>query len=153
MFKVGIIGAGWIAEKMAQALAPLPDIETHAISSRSIEKAREFAQKHNIPKAYGSYEEMVADNDIDLVYIATPHSHHFEHAMLALEYGKPVLVEKITRPDDMGNGYEYQVKECKRCIEAGLMESPMMPHRETIDIMKQMDSLRKEWGVVYPMDK
>ena len=45
MFKVGIIGAGWIAEKMAQALAPLPDIETHAIASRSIEKAKEYANK------------------------------------------------------------------------------------------------------------
>lgn len=176
MFKVGIIGAGWIAEKMAQALAPLPDIETHAIASRSIEKARGFAQKHNIPKAYGSYEEMVADNDIDLVYIATPHSHHFDHAMLALEYGKPVLVEKAftanaAQAEELINKarskglfiteaiwtrympLSHKVKECKRCIEAGLMESPMMPHRETIDIMKQMDSLRKEWGVVYPMDK
>ena len=94
MFRTGIIGAGWIAEKMVQALAPLHDIETHAIASRSIEKAQKFAQANNIPKAYGSYEEMVADPDIDLVYIATPHSHHFEHAMLALEHGKPVLVEK-----------------------------------------------------------
>ena len=48
MFKVGIIGAGWIAEKMAQALAPLLDIETHAIASRSIEKAREYAQQKNL---------------------------------------------------------------------------------------------------------
>ena len=94
MFRTGIIGAGWIAGKMAQALAPLQDIEVHAIASRSIEKAKKFAQLHNIPKAYGSYEEMVVDPDIDLVYIATPHSHHFEHAMMSLEHGKPVLVEK-----------------------------------------------------------
>lgn len=324
MFKIGIIGAGWIAAKMAQALAPLQDMEVHAIASRSLEKARTFAQEYNIPKAYGSYEEMVADPDIDLVYIATPHSHHFEHSMLALAHGKPVLVEKaftanavqaeklintarekglfiteaiwtrymplsqkvkeimesgiigdpriitatlcymmenkerivradlcggalmdlgvyalnfarmyfgsdivrtvsnchlgptgmdmhecislsyqdgkmanlqagtlclndrqgiingtegyiridnincpecievwrnyemvekITRPEDMVNGYEYQVIECKRCIEERLLESPMMPHEETINIMKQMDALRKEWGVIYPMDK
>ena len=323
MFKIGIIGAGWIAEKMAQALAPLKEIEAYAIASRSIEKAEAFAQKHHIPKAYGSYEEMVADTDIDLVYIATPHSHHFEHSMLALEHGKPVLVEKAftanaaqaetliqtarekglfiteaiwtrymplshkvteimesgiigeprvltatlcymmenkerivradlcggalldlgvyalnfarmyfgtdivktvsnchhgptgmdmhesislsyadgkmanlqsgalclndrqgiisgtegyiridnincpetievwrnyelvekyNKPEDMINGYEYQVIECKRCIQAGLTESPMMPHAETLSIMKQMDALRKEWGVVYPMD-
>ena len=277
-----------------------------------------------MPKAYGSYEEMVSDNDVDLVYIATPHSHHYPHTMLALEHGKHVLVEKaftanaaeaeilietarkkglfiteaiwtrymplshkvkeimesgvigkprlltatlcymmefkerILRPDlcggalldlgvyalnfariyfgtdiektvsncqlgetgmdmqecislcfadgkmanlqagtlclndrqgiingtegyirvdnincphvievyrdyelvaryekpeDMVNGYEYQVYECRRCIEAGLAESPMMPHEETLSIMRQMDSLRKEWGVVYPMDK
>lgn len=324
MFKVGIIGAGWIAEKMAEALAPLEDYCVYAIASRSIGRAKEFAGRWNIPKAYGSYEDMVKDNDVDLVYIATPHSHHFPHAMLALNAGKPVLVEKaftanaaeaeelietarskglfiteaiwtrymplshkikeimesgiigkprvitatlcymmefkerILRPDlcggalldlgvyalnfarmyfgtdivrtvsnchmgptgidlqecislsyadgkmanlqagtlclndrqgiingtegyirvdnincpevvevyrnyelveryvkpeDMVNGYEYQVIEARRCIEAGLPESPMMPHQETLDIMKQMDGLRKEWGVVYPMDR
>ncbi len=324
MFKVGIIGAGWIAEKMAAALAPLEDYCVYAIASRSIEKAQSFAERWNVAKAYGSYEEMVTDEEVDLVYIATPHSHHFPHAMLALKAGKPVLVEKaftaneaeaqelietahskglfiteaiwtrymplshkikeimesgiigeprvltatlcymmefkerILRPDlcggalldlgvyvlnfarmyfgtdivrtvsnchvgptgidlqecislsfadgkmanlqagtlclndrqgiingtegyirvdnincpelvevyrnyelvaryekpeDMVNGYEYQVMEARRCIEAGLLESPMMPHEETLSIMQQMDALRKEWGVVYPMDK
>ena len=94
MFRIGIIGAGWIAEKMAQALAPIKDIEVYAIASRSIQKAESFAKEYNIPKAYGSYAEMVTDPQVDLVYIATPHSHHFEHSMLALESGKPVLVEK-----------------------------------------------------------
>ena len=324
MFKVGIIGAGWIAEKMAEALAPLEEYCVHAIASRSLEKAEEFAGRWNIAKAYGSYEELVADDEMDLVYIATPHSHHFQHAMLALKHGRNVLVEKaftanaqeaeilirtahekglfITeaiwtrymplshkvkevmqsgiigeprvltatlcymmefkerivraelcggalldlgvyalnfarmyfgtdivrtvtnvhlgptgmdmhesislsfadgrmanlqagalclndrqgiisgtegyirvdnincpedvevwrnyelaaryrKPADMVNGYEYQVFECRRCIEEGLQESPMMPHEETISIMKQMDALRQEWGVRYPMDK
>lgn len=94
MFNVGIIGAGWIAEKMAAALAPLEDYCVYAIASRSIEKAQAFAERWNVAKAYGSYEDMVADNDIDLVYIATPHSHHYPHAMLALNAGKHVLVEK-----------------------------------------------------------
>ena len=323
MFRVGIIGAGWIAEKMAEALAPLNDYCVYAIASRSLEKAEAFACKWNIPKAYGSYEEMVADKDVDLVYIATPHSHHFPHTMLALENNKPVLVEKAftanakeaeilietarkkglfiteaiwtrymplshkvkeimesgiigeprlltatlcymmefkerilrpdlcggalldlgvyalnfarmyfgkdivrtvsncqmgptgidlqecislcfadgkmanlqagtlclndrqgiingtegyirvdnincpevievyrnyelverhTKPAEMVNGYEYQVYECRRCIEAGEKESPMMPHEETLSIMRQMDELRREWGVVYPMD-
>lgn len=324
MFKVGIIGAGWIAEKMVAALAPLDDYCVYAIASRSIDKAKSFAERWGVEKAYGSYEEMVADKDVDLVYIATPHSHHFPHAMLAVNAGKPVLVEKAftanaaqaeeliaaarakglfiteaiwtrymplshkirevmesgmigkprlltatlsymmefkerilrpdlcggalldlgvyalnfarmyfgkdivktvsnchvgptgvdlqecislsfadgkmanlqagtlclndrqgiingtegyirvdnincpevvevyrnyelverhVKPDGMVNGYEYQVVECRRCIEEGLVESPMMPHDETISIMKQMDQLRKEWGVVYPMDK
>lgn len=323
MFRIGIIGAGWIAEKMAAAIAPSEDMCIYAIASRSLEKAQEFAREWNIDKAYGSYEEMVADSEIDLVYIATPHSHHYRHAMMALENNKPVLVEKAftanareaeeliayarrkglfiteaiwtrymplshkikevmesgiigepriltatlcymmehkerivradlcggtlldlgvytlnfarmyfgtdivktvsnchlgptgmdmhesislsyvngkmanlqsgalclndrqgiisgtegyirvdnincpevvevyrnyelveryTKPEDMVNGYEYQVQEARRCIESGLPESPMMPHAETISIMKQMDDLRKEWGVVYPMD-
>ena len=323
MMKIGIIGAGWIADKMAEALAPLADYEVSAIASRSLEKAQAFAAERGIRKAYGSYEELVRDPEVDLVYIATPHSHHYEHARLAIEHGKPVLVEKaftanahqarelielaherkvfmteaiwtrymplshkvkelmesgiigeprvltatlcymmehkerivradlcggalldlgvyclnfarmyfgtditrtvtnchlgpegmdmmesislsyadgkmanlqagcltlndrqgiisgtegyirvdnincperidvvrnyenvetILRPADMVNGYEYQVYECRRCIEAGLLESPLMPHAETLSIMEQMDALRKEWGVVYPMD-
>lgn len=320
---VGIIGAGWIADKMAEALSPLDEAEVLAIASRSLEKARQFADERGISRAYGSYEELVEDPDVDLVYVATPHSHHYPHARLALQHGKPVLVEKaftanareaealltlaherhlfiteaiwtrymplsmkvkeimdsgiigepriltatlcyemeqkerIIRPDlcggallDLGvyvlnfarmyfgtdivrtvtnchlgpsgmdmmesislsfrdgrmanlqagcltlndrqgiisgkegyiridnvncperievwrnyelvevyerpegmvNGYEYQVLECKRCLEAGLTESPMMPHEETLSIMRQMDALRKDWGVKYPMD-
>ena len=328
--RVGIIGAGWIAHKMAQALAPLSDAEVLAIASRSEQKAREFADEYGIERAYGSYEELVSAPDVDLVYVATPHSHHYPHARLALEHDKPVLVEKaftanareaeellriakerevfiteaiwtrymplslkvkelmasgiigepriltatlcymmeqkerivrldlcggalldlgvyvlnfarmyfgtdivrtvtnchlgdfgkfangakvdmmesislsyadgrmanlqagcltlndrqgiisgtdgyirvdnvncpelievwrnyelverIERPADMVNGYEYQVLECKRCLEEGLLESPMMPHDETLAIMRQMDELRQEWGVHYPMD-
>lgn len=323
MFRIGIIGAGWIARKMCRAIAPFTDMEIYAIASRTMKKAEAFATEHNISKAYGSYEEMVSDPAVDLVYIATPHSHHYDHAMLALEYGKPVLVEKAftanvrqaeklietarskgvfiteaiwtrymplshkikeimesgiigepriltatlcymmehkerivrgdlcggalldlgvytlnfarmyfgtdivktvtnchlgpsgmdmhesislsfadgkmanlqsgalclndrqgiisgtegyirvdnincpevvevyrnyelvqryTKDDEMVNGYEYQVIECRRCIEEKLLESPMMPHEETISIMKQMDDLRKEWGVRYPYD-
>lgn len=321
--KVGIIGAGWIAHKMAEALAPLGNAEVLAIASRSEQKAKDFATEHGIERYYGSYEALVVDADIDLVYVATPHSHHYPHARLALEHGKNVLVEKsftanareakalidlsherglllaeaiwtrympmshkvkelmdsgiigkphvltatlcyemqqkerilrpdlcggalldlgvyvlnfarmyfgtdiirtvsnchlgetgvdmmesislsyadgrmanlqagcltlndrqgiisgekgyiridnvncpevidiycdyklvehIERPANMVNGYEYQVLECKRCIEQGLIESPMMPHAETLAIMEQMDTLRKEWGVSYPMD-
>lgn len=324
MFRLGIIGAGWIAQKMVKALAPLGEVEVYAVGSRFYEKASAFAKEHAIPKAYGSYEELVCDPLVDLVYIATPHSHHYEHAMLALDHGKHVLVEKAftanaaqasdliatarakglfiteaiwtrymplshkvreimesgvigepriltatlcymmefkerivradlcggalldlgvyalnfarmyfgtdivrtvtnchlgptgmdmhesislsyadgkmanlqagalclndrqgiisgtegyirvdnincpevievyrnyelverhVKPDDMVNGYEYQVLECMRCIREGLLESPMMPHEETISIMKQMDELRKEWGVEYPYDK
>lgn len=323
MFKVGIIGAGWIADKMAISLAPLKDYCVYAVASRSLKKAQSFAEEHQVEKAYGSYLELVLDKDVDLVYVATPHSHHYEHAMLAIENGKPTLVEKaftanakeaeslikaakdkgvfITeaiwtrymplslkvielmesgiigkprvltatlcymmeekerivrpelcggalldlgvytlnfarmyfgtniqktvtncilgptgmdmhesmsltyadgkmanlqsgalclndrqgiisgtegyirvdnincpelievyrnyelvasygRPEGMVTGYEYQVMECKRCLDEGLLESPYMPHEETISIMKQMDDMRKEWGVKYPMD-
>jgi predicted dehydrogenase len=308
---------------MTISLASLDGYEVSAIASRSLEKATIFAREHGIDKAYDSYEELVNDKDIDLVYIATPHSHHFDHAMLAIKHHKHVLVEKaftanarqasilietaksenvfiteaiwtrymplslkirelmnsgiigeprlltatlcymmehkerivradlcggalldlgvyvlnfarmyfgtdivktvsnvqlgpegmdmqecislnfadgrmanlqagalclndrqgiingtegyirvdnvncpelvevyrnyelverIAKPADMVTGYEYQVMECRRCIEAGLSESPLMPHAETISIMQQMDSLRHEWGVVYPYD-
>ena len=92
--KVGIIGAGWIAEKAAITLNGMSDCEAYAIGSRTIEKAQAFAQKWNIPKAYGSYTELIADPDVDLVYIATPHSHHYDVTKAAIEAGKPCLVEK-----------------------------------------------------------
>lgn len=92
--KVGIIGAGRIATKMAKAITNMEGVEKYAIASRDIEKAKDFADRCQINQAYGSYKKLVEDPDVDLVYIATPHSHHYEHAMLAIEAGKPVLCEK-----------------------------------------------------------
>ena len=322
---LGIIGAGWIAGKMAETLTGLgnPDICLYAISSRDHARARAFADGWAIPHAYGSYEELLADPEVNLVYIATPHSHHYTHARLAIEAGKAVLCEKaftanareaaallalaeqkgvfiteaiwtrymplslkvkeildserlgrprmlsaslcyameqkerILRPElcggallDLGvyclnfsrmyfgsdfassdssciigatgtdmyesitlkyrdgrvanlvssalgrcnreglivcdegyivvenincpeavkvykdyrlveeyyppkgqvTGYEYQVMACKEAMENGWLESPYMPHEETISVMEQMDSLRARWGVRYPMD-
>lgn len=319
--KLGIIGAGHIAIKMARTLAGKPQgCECYAVASRDLEKARAFASEHGIPKAYGSYRELVEDPEVDIVYIATPHSFHHEHTRMALECGKPCLVEKaftmnareaedlvnisesrgvflteaiwtrylpmshkvaellnegiigepkllraslcypvthkerIQRPElgggallDLGvyvlnfarmyfgtdivktatscvtgptcvdlqesisltygdgrmanlqasalcindrqgiisgtegsiivdnvncpsridvyrgydlvqtiglpadfiTGFEYQVFECQRCLSEGLVESPMMPHNETVAVMRQMDGLRAEWGIGY----
>lgn len=326
---VGIIGSGWIAEKMAitlQGLAKNPatcDIKAYAIASRTQEKADAFAKQWGFEKAYGSYEALVEDPDVDLVYIATPHSHHYANTKMALEHGKACLVEKaftanareakelldiahekkifiaeaiwtryqpiremildviksgrigeprlvyaslgyqmetkerILRPDlcggallDLGvysinfvrmfvggdwkeiksqcvkshtgmdmhdsisviynngimanmqastlcindkhgiiscsqgyievdninnpqraqvfdadaqriydihcpkqiTGYEYQVIACRDAMKQGLLVTPYMSHEETLEIMQIMDGLRKEWGVVYPMD-
>ncbi len=93
-YKIGIIGCGHIAEKMVATINGMHEAESYAVASRSIEKAQAFASKWNFSKAYGSYEELVADSEIDLVYIATPHSHHYEHARLCIMNGKPVLCEK-----------------------------------------------------------
>lgn len=321
---IGIIGAGWIADKMAETLVGKPQgCQVYAIASRSLDKAQKFAQHWGIEVAYGSYEELVSDPKVDLVYIATPHSHHYAHTKLALEHDKPCLVEKafmanaretreilelahsrgifiteaiwtryqparqmvqnlidqgaigrprqmsaslsypmehkerIVRPDlcggallDLGvysinfarmffsegwkvvgshcvkndtgmdlldsitveyengmlahleasacnaysnhgfiggdkgwievdnvnnpglislyndqrhlvsvqavpervTGYEYQVFACKEALEQGLLESPYMPHAETLRVMEIMDDLRREWGIHYPMD-
>ena len=91
---VGIIGAGWIAEKAAITLKDMIDCDAYAIGSRSLEKAEAFARQWNIPKAYGSYAELIADPDVDLIYVATPHSHHYDVTRQALLAGKPCLVEK-----------------------------------------------------------
>ena len=92
--KVGIIGTGWIAEKAAITLNGLQECEAYAVGSRSIETAQAFAAKWNIAKAYGSYRELLDDADVDLVYVGTPHSHHYDVTRDALLAGKPCLVEK-----------------------------------------------------------
>ena len=93
-FRVGIIGTGWIAERAAITLSRLPQCQCYAVGSRTPEKARSFAEKWHIVKAYGSYSQLIADPDVDLVYVATPHSHHYDVTREALMAGKPCLVEK-----------------------------------------------------------
>ena len=94
ILRVGIIGTGWIAEKAAITLAGLTMCEAYAVGSRSQEKADEFARKWDVKKAYGSYAELMADPNVDLVYVGTPHSHHYDVTREALLVGKPCLVEK-----------------------------------------------------------
>lgn len=92
--RVGIIGTGWIAEKAAITLNGIDNCEALAVGSRSQEKAEAFASKWGIAKAHGSYRELIDDPDVDLVYVGTPHSHHFDVTKEALLAGKPCLVEK-----------------------------------------------------------
>lgn len=93
----GIMGTGWIAERFCMALDTLRNgdgAQIYAIGSRTQETADTFAARFSAEKAYGSYEGLVSDPDIDVVYIATPHRFHFENARLCLEHGKAILCEK-----------------------------------------------------------
>ena len=92
--KIGILGAGNIAVKMAKTVSGMKNVENYAVAARNLERAQAFAREIGVAKAYGSYEEMLTDPQIDLVYIATPHSHHYLHAKMCLEAGKNVLCEK-----------------------------------------------------------
>ena len=92
--KIGILGAGKIAGTVAATLVQMQEMECVAVASRDLEKAKAFADRFGFQKAYGSYEQMLSDPEVELVYIATPHSHHYEHIMLCLENGKHVLCEK-----------------------------------------------------------
>lgn len=92
--KIGILGAGLIARKMAETVNGMDGVILGAVASRDEAKARAFAEEFSAEKYYGSYEELAADEDIDLIYVATPHSHHYEHARLCLNAGRNVLCEK-----------------------------------------------------------
>ena len=91
----GILGAGHIAHKFARGLATISDRATaYAIGSRSREKADAFAQQYSLPRAYGSYEEVLADPAVDIVYIALPNHLHAEWSIKAARAGKHILCEK-----------------------------------------------------------
>ncbi|WP_300262354.1 Gfo/Idh/MocA family protein [Clostridium sp.] len=91
--KWGILGPGNIARDFAQALNRVNG-EVYAVASRSKERAEKFAKENNVKKAYGSYDEIIKDEDIDVVYIATPHSNHYEYIIKSLNNNKHVLCEK-----------------------------------------------------------
>ena len=90
----GIIGAGSIAGQFAEALATLPEAETLAVGSRSQDSADRFAEAHGFSRSYPSYEDLAADPDVDVVYVATPHPFHAGNVELCLRAGKAVLCEK-----------------------------------------------------------
>lgn len=90
----GILGTGRIANSFAEGLSVVDRAELTAVGSRSIERARDFGEKWKIPKAHGSYEEFSEEKEIDAIYIATPHSEHFDNSVLCMRAGKAVLCEK-----------------------------------------------------------
>jgi predicted dehydrogenase len=90
----GILATGKIAGAFATNLRLLPDAEIVAVGARRQESADAFAARHGAARAYGDYAALVADPDVDVVYVASPHALHVDHTMLAFEAGKPVLCEK-----------------------------------------------------------
>ncbi|MFC4553729.1 Gfo/Idh/MocA family protein [Georgenia faecalis] len=90
----GIIGTGGIAGHFVRQVRPRTRQEIVAVGSRTADRAAAFAAEHEIGRSYGSYAELVADPGVDVVYVASPHSEHRAHALLAIEAGKHVLVEK-----------------------------------------------------------
>lgn len=94
MVRWAVLGPGRIAEKVAADFAHVADGELVAVASRSPERAAEFAGRHGIPRSYGSYEALLADDGVDAVYVATPHSWHVVHGCAVLEAGKALLMEK-----------------------------------------------------------
>ena len=91
---IGFIGAGRIANTLAATMARMEDVNLYAVAARDLDRAQAFAAQYGFDKAYGSYEEMLRDPHVELVYIATPHSHHAEHMKLCIAHGKNVLCEK-----------------------------------------------------------
>jgi dihydrodiol dehydrogenase / D-xylose 1-dehydrogenase (NADP) len=119
-FGWGILGPGNIAHRFATDLRNLPAARLAAVGSRSPERAAAFAASFGADRAYGSYEELVADPRVDAVYVATPHPFHREHTLLCLEHGKAVLCEK---PMGVNERQVRDVVDCARAQDVFLMEA------------------------------
>lgn len=130
--KVGLLGAGGIAGTMAETIARMKDVQNYAVASRDLAKAEDFARRHRIEKAYGSYEEMLADDQVDLVYIATPHSHHHEWTMAALNAGKNVLCEKAFAANAAQAKEMIDLARSKKLLLAEAIWTRYMPSRTMI---------------------
>ena len=90
----GIASTGGIAEQMTRALHTLPDAEVVAVGSRSQESADRFASEFDVPRAHPSHTDLCADPNVDIIYVASPHSEHHDMTMAALNAGKHVVCEK-----------------------------------------------------------
>ena len=142
----GILGTGKIARAFASALQLLPDAQLVAVGSRSAGSAGSFADLHGIPHRHDTYASLARDPDVDIVYIASPHSHHAEHALLCLDAGKAVLCEKaftlnareaqavidaarsrkLFLMEAMWTRFIPAVAEARRLVAEGAIGKPMM---------------------------
>ena len=131
--KFGILAAGNIANSMAKAVQDLEEIECYAVASRSYEKAKDFADKWGFERAYGSYEELAEDPAVELIYVASPHSHHYPHAKLCLEHGKHVLLEKAFTVNTAQAEELITLAKDKGRLLAEAFWPRYMPTREILD--------------------
>lgn len=138
MLKTGILGTGKIARKMVQTVAEMEEAEIYAVGSRTVKRAKEFADQYGIQKAYGSYKELVSDEELDLIYIATPHSEHYNHIRLCLQHDKNVLCEKAFTLNAGQAREVFQMAEEKGLLLTEAIWTRYMPSRAIID-----DILRK----------
>lgn len=130
--RVGILGAGGIAEVMAKTISGMKDVECYAVASRNMDKASAFAKEWGCEKAYGSYEEMLGDEKVDLVYIAVPHSHHHKWTIEALNAGRNVLCEKSFAANTAQAEEMIALAEKKKLLLTEAIWTRYMPSRKII---------------------
>ena len=133
MLRVAILGAGGIAIKMAKTLRGMETAEAYAIAARDLGRAEAFAKEYGVTKAYGSYAEMLQDENVDLVYIAVPHTHHYMCAKMCLEAGKHVLCEKPFCVNVDQTKELLAMAEDKKLLLTEAIWTRYMPSRKIID--------------------
>lgn len=152
--KFSILAPGGIANCLAEAVSGIEGVEKYAVGSRSLDRAEAFAEKWGFEKAYGSYEEMLNDPKVELVYVATPHSHHYQYAKMCLEHGKHVLVEKAFTVNAAQAEELINLSHEKGLLLAEAIWTRYMPSRKMIDdivasgVIGEVTSLSANLGYV-----
>lgn len=130
--KIGIIGCGAMSGKFAGTLVQMQEAECYAAASRALEHAEKFTKEHGFEKAYGSYEELCEDPEVELVYIATPHCCHYENMELCIRHKKPVLCEKAFTLNAEEAGQIKMLAEQENVFVSEAIWTRYMPSRKLI---------------------
>lgn len=158
----GILGAGNIAATLTRAVTARTASSVVAVGSRGAQKAQLFIDEHlggdASVTAHGSYEELVADPSVDVIYVATPHSHHREHALLAINAGKHVLVEKSFTRNEAEAQEVLEAARQQRVFVMEAMWTRFLPHvaavRNVIDsgVIGEVNTIMADHGFLFPYD-
>lgn len=134
-FKIGIIGTGTMSGRMADTIVKMKDVELYAVASRSEDSAKAFADKYGAEKYYGTYEGIMDDPDVQLIYIATPNHLHYENARACIQHGKPVLLEKP---------FALNEQQAQALIDQAEMRGVFLCEAMWVRFMPLMQKLKKE---------
>ncbi len=144
--KIGVLGiSNHFTKRVLYPLKGSKKVEIHAISSRDAEKSEKFAQKHGIPKWYGSYEDLLADSEIDAVYIPLPNHLHLEYIKKAADAGKSIICEKpITLDSEQAKeAFEYAEKRGVVLMEAFMYKfHPQWIHAKELLLSNEIGNVR-----------
>lgn len=131
----GILGPGWIADRFVGAMRRNTNQVVLAVGSRGADRSAAFAAKHGIERSYGSYEALLADPDVDVVYVATPHNVHYPLAKLAISAGKPTVVEK---PLALNASQAIELRDLAAANGVFLMEALWTVFLPKFDVIRQL---------------
>lgn len=131
--KIGVMATGGIAQIFADTIKHVEGAEMYAVASRTLEKAEAFKQKNGFEKAYGSYLEMCEDENVELIYIATPHSEHYENMKMCISHHKPVLCEKAFTINAKQAKEIKELAKANNVFVAEALWPRYMPSRKIID--------------------
>jgi predicted dehydrogenase len=152
----GVLGTGWIADKFVDTVQRNTSQRIVAVGSRNRDSAERFAKEHGIATAHGSYAALVEDPQVDVVYVATPHIHHRDDALRALEAGKHVLVEKPLALDSAQGREIVESARAKGLFAAEALWTFFLPRydvlRQALPEIGEIRSVQAEYGEGFPPD-